>query len=117
MDCEQKRSLESGHKWIKFKVKIMGDKETPMQGPGAPGGASGGVPCSAMLYVDSVKAMAESVGISNLQDDAAKELAEDVTYRLKCIIQDALKFMELGRRQKLNTQDIDHSLKVRNIEV
>lgn len=79
--------------------------------------ATGGVPCSAMLFVDSVKAMAESVGVSNLQDDAAKDLAEDVTYRLKCIVQDALKFMELGRRIKMNTQDIDHALKVRNVEV
>lgn len=94
----------------------MGDKEAPFQGAGSTGNPS--VPSSAAtLYVDSVKAMAESVGISNLQDDAAKELAEDVTYRLKCIIQDAQKFMELGRRVKLNTQDIDHGLKVRNVEV
>ncbi|CAL8114246.1 unnamed protein product [Orchesella dallaii] len=100
----------------------MADRDSPggMQGGspsgGAPVGGVGVTACSAMLYVDSVKAMAESVGISNLQDDAAKDLAEDVTYRLKCIIQDAAKFMELGRRIKLNVHDIDHALKVRNIE-
>jgi len=71
----------------------------------------------AAIYVDSVKAMAESVGISNMQDEAAKELAEDITYRLRHILQDAVKFMEKGKRSKLSTEDFDNALKVKNMEV
>jgi len=36
------------------------------------------VGCST-FYVDSIKSIAESIGISNLQDEAAKELSEDVS--------------------------------------
>ena len=89
----------------------MGDKEGE-----ATGVVSNSVVCS-NIYVDSIKAMAESVGISNLQDEAAKEIAEDVTFRLKVIIQDAVKFMEMGKRRKLCAQDFDFSLKTKNIEV
>ncbi|CAH2099769.1 unnamed protein product [Euphydryas editha] len=66
--------------------------------------------------VDSMKVIAESVGIGSLGDDAAKELADDVTYRLKVIVQDAMKFMHHSKRQKLSITDIDHALKVKNIE-
>lgn len=61
--------------------------------------------------------MAESVGVSNLQDEAAKEIAEDITYKLKLIVQDAVKFMEQAKRTKLQASDIDNSLKVKNVEV
>jgi transcription initiation factor TFIID subunit 6 len=85
-------------------------------GDRGPGGSSGStVGCA--VYVDSVKAMAESVGIANLNDEAAKVLAEDITYRIRNILQDALKFMEKGKRRKLTTQDFDYALKVKNIEV
>lgn len=67
--------------------------------------------------VDSVKVIAESVGIGSLVDEAAKELADDVSYRLKIIVQDAMKFMQHSKRQKLSITDIDHALKVQNIEV
>ncbi|KAI5635336.1 TATA box binding protein associated factor (TAF) domain-containing protein [Phthorimaea operculella] len=68
------------------------------------------------LSVDSMKVIAESLGIANLGDDAAKELADDVTYRLKVIVQDAMKFMHHAKRQKLSITDIDHTLKLKNIE-
>lgn len=67
--------------------------------------------------LDSMKVIAESVGIGSLGDDAAKELADDVTYRLKVIVQDAMKFMHHSKRQKLSITDIDHALKIKNIEV
>lgn len=67
--------------------------------------------------VDSMKIIAESIGINVLGDDAAKELADDVSYRLKVIVQDAMKFMHHAKRQKLSITDIDHGLKIKNIEV
>ncbi|CAG4923641.1 unnamed protein product [Colias eurytheme] len=68
------------------------------------------------VTVDSIKVIAESVGIANLGDDAAKDLADDVTFRLKVIVQDAMKFMHHSKRQKLSIADIDHTLKIKNIE-
>ncbi|KAL4715263.1 hypothetical protein ACJJTC_007845 [Scirpophaga incertulas] len=66
--------------------------------------------------IDSMKVIAESVGIGSLGDDAAKELADDITYRLKVILQDSMKFMHHSKRQKLTITDIDHALKIKNIE-
>lgn len=37
--------------------------------------------------VESMKVVAESIGINNLPDDAAKELSDDVSFKLKMIIQ------------------------------
>ncbi|XP_033220472.1 transcription initiation factor TFIID subunit 6-like isoform X2 [Belonocnema kinseyi] len=68
------------------------------------------------LSQESMKVIAESIGIGNLPDEAAKDLAEDVSYKLKEIIQDAAKFMRHGKRQRLSTQDVDHALKIKNIE-
>ncbi|XP_063224205.1 transcription initiation factor TFIID subunit 6 [Bacillus rossius redtenbacheri] len=65
---------------------------------------------------ESVKVIAESIGITNMLDEAAKELADDISYRIKLIIQDAAKFMHHGKRQKLTVEDVNQSLKVKNIE-
>lgn len=67
--------------------------------------------------IESMKVIAESIGISNLPDDAAKELADDVSFRLKHVIQDAAKFMHHAKRVKLMQQDIDCALKAKNLEV
>ncbi|KRK02370.1 transcription initiation factor TFIID subunit 6 isoform X1 [Drosophila yakuba] len=76
---------------------------------------------SSMLYgssisAESMKVIAESIGVGSLSDDAAKELAEDVSIKLKRIVQDAAKFMHHAKRQKLSVRDIDMALKVRNVE-
>uniref|UniRef100_A0A182IW00 Transcription initiation factor TFIID subunit 6 n=1 Tax=Anopheles atroparvus TaxID=41427 RepID=A0A182IW00_ANOAO len=68
------------------------------------------------LSLESMKVIAESIGVGSLPDDAAKELADDVSFKLKQIVQDAAKFMHHSKRMKLSIADIDHSLKVRNIE-
>lgn len=67
--------------------------------------------------IESIKVIAESIGIGNLPDDAAKELADDVSFRIKHIIQDAAKFMHHAKRTKLMNQDIDSALKIKNLEV
>ncbi|GFT16740.1 transcription initiation factor TFIID subunit 6, partial [Nephila pilipes] len=71
---------------------------------------------SSHFSIESIKIIAESVGVSNLSDEAAKLLADDVTYRLKIIIQDAKKFMSHAKRKRLCISDLDHTLKVKNIE-
>ncbi|EFA03123.1 transcription initiation factor TFIID subunit 6 [Tribolium castaneum] len=68
------------------------------------------------LSVESMKVIAESIGIGNLPDDAAKELAEDISFKLKHIIQDAAKFVHHAKRTKLMQSDIDAALKAKNLE-
>ena len=73
-------------------------------------------PVRHLFPLDSIKIMGESIGIANLNDDAAVKLNEDLEYRLKEIIQDAAKFMRHSKNKKLTCNDIDLALKVKNIE-
>ena len=73
-------------------------------------------PVRHLLSVDSIKTMGESIGITTLNDDAATRLSEDLEYRLKEVIQDAIKFMRHSKRRRLTCADIDQALRAKNIE-
>lgn len=68
------------------------------------------------LTGESVRVIAESAGISGLPDTAAGYLADDCTYRLKHIVQEAMKFMNHGKRCKLTCTDFDNALRAINVE-
>lgn len=70
----------------------------------------------AHLSSESIKVIAESVGIAVLPEDSTLLLAEDVTFRLKTMVQEAAKFMKNGKRRKLSTGDFDNALKAQNVE-
>ena len=65
---------------------------------------------------DSIKVIAETVGIANLKGEVAEALAADVEYRLRDLVQEALKFMKHGRRETLSTDDVNFALRLRNAE-
>lgn len=75
------------------------------------------VPLSHTLWSphDTVKDAAESLGI-NLSEESAKNLAMDVEYRIHEILETAIKFMRRSKRKLLTTSDVNHALKVLNIE-
>ncbi|GAA5904854.1 TATA-binding protein-associated factor TAF6 [Sporobolomyces salmoneus] len=65
---------------------------------------------------DSVRDVAETLGIANLSEEVAAALAGDVEYRLWELIEESIKFMRHSRRTRLKVEDVDHALKVRNLE-
>lgn len=82
------------------------------------GGSSGGVAgSSSCLSAESIKVMGEGSGAPALGDEAARELAEDVSFKVRAVLQDALHFMHHARRQRCLPDDINHALRLRNIEV
>ncbi|SGZ58549.1 CIC11C00000003538 [Sungouiella intermedia] len=75
------------------------------------------IPLSHTLWSphDTVKDAAELLGIT-LPEDAAKNLAMDVEYRIHEILETAIKFMRHSKRRLLTTSDFNNALKVLNIE-
>lgn len=43
---------------------------------------------ASQLSIESVKMMAESIGVTALPEDTCREISEDVTYRLRVILQE-----------------------------
>ena len=54
---------------------------------------------------DSIKIIAESVGINKIDDDVASELAADVEYRLRAILKVSLLFISDVPRKHLNLKN------------
>jgi len=65
---------------------------------------------------DTVKDVAESVGILNLNKDVNQALCRDVEYRISQVLQEALKLMKHARRTILWSQDISNALRMLDIE-
>lgn len=87
------------------------------------GGAGGGIGLGSLAGVpasvyptDTIRDVAESVGINGIKESVAAALAADVEYRIREIVQDATKYMRHSKRDQLKTTDIDAALRARNIE-
>ncbi|KAI5309799.1 hypothetical protein KEM55_002390 [Ascosphaera atra] len=66
--------------------------------------------------MSNIKDVAESVGIANLSDDVAENLARDVEYRISQVLEEALKFMRHAKRSVMTTQDISNALRILDVE-
>ncbi|KAI9676371.1 MAG: hypothetical protein M1817_000528 [Caeruleum heppii] len=65
---------------------------------------------------DNIKDVAESIGITTVNDEIVQNLSRDVEYRLSQVLETALKFMRHGKRTTLSTQDISQALRVLEVE-
>jgi len=68
------------------------------------------------LTEETIRAIAHSIDITGLSEEAAKALAPDAEYHLRQLLQDALKFARHGRRTRLTTEDVNAALRARNVE-
>ncbi|KAA8524778.1 hypothetical protein F0562_011201 [Nyssa sinensis] len=65
---------------------------------------------------ETIEVIAQSIGINNLSPDVALALAPDVEYRMREIMQEAMKCMRHSKRTVLTTDDVDSALNLRNVE-
>ncbi|RWR93612.1 TATA box binding protein associated factor TAF [Cinnamomum micranthum f. kanehirae] len=65
---------------------------------------------------ETIEVIAQSIGINNLSSDVALALAPDVEYRVREIMQEAIKCMRHSKRTVLTTDDVDSALNLRNVE-
>ncbi|KAJ9169995.1 hypothetical protein P3X46_018132 [Hevea brasiliensis] len=65
---------------------------------------------------ETIEVIAQSIGINNLSEDAALSLAPDVEYRMREVMQEAIKCMRHSKRTILTSDDVDAALNLRNVE-
>lgn len=65
---------------------------------------------------ETIQVIAQGIGINNLSPDVADALAPDVEYRVREIMQEAIKCMRHSKRTILTADDVDSALKLRNVE-
>nr|KYP50776.1 Transcription initiation factor TFIID subunit 6 [Cajanus cajan] len=65
---------------------------------------------------ETIEVIAQSIGINNLSPDAAFALAPDVEYRMRQIMQEAIKCMRHSKRTILTADDVDAALNLKNVE-
>nr|GMC49827.1 transcription initiation factor TFIID subunit 6-like [Ipomoea batatas] len=65
---------------------------------------------------ETIEVIAQSIGISNLSPEVSPELAADVEYRLREIMQESIKCTRHSKRTILTAEDVDAALSIRNVE-
>ncbi|WFD04915.1 histone H4-like TAF Taf6, SAGA complex subunit [Malassezia vespertilionis] len=86
---------------------FSGTGTTPVFGPSIP---------LSVYPKDSVKDVAESLGITNIRDNVAVALATDIEYRIRDVAESAAKYMKHAKRTRMTTADVDNALRQKNIE-
>ncbi|RDX81410.1 Transcription initiation factor TFIID subunit 6 [Mucuna pruriens] len=65
---------------------------------------------------ETIEVIAQSIGINNLSPDVALAVAPDVEYRMRQIMQEAIKCMRHSKRTTLTADDVDAALNLKNVE-
>ncbi|XP_010480190.1 PREDICTED: transcription initiation factor TFIID subunit 6b [Camelina sativa] len=69
-----------------------------------------------MVTKESIEVIAQSIGFSTISPDVSAALAPDVEYRVREVMQEAIKCMRHARRTTLMAHDVDSALHFRNLE-
>jgi transcription initiation factor TFIID subunit 6 len=69
------------------------------------------------IPLDLIKVIAETIGVQKLADDVAVQLAVDLEYRMREILQDSIKMMRHCKRTLICTEDINSVLSLQNYEI
>ncbi|ESQ29838.1 hypothetical protein EUTSA_v10011427mg [Eutrema salsugineum] len=69
-----------------------------------------------MVTKESIEVIAQSIGLFTLSPDVSTALAPDVEYRVREVMQEAIKCMRHARRTTLMAHDVDSALHFRNLE-
>lgn len=70
---------------------------------------------SACVCPESITQIAESIGITNVGEEVACSLAEDVSYKIQEIIHASCTLMRQSKRRKLLTSDVNSTLSTSNV--
>lgn len=65
---------------------------------------------------DSIEVIAQSIGVGNLSPDVLPSLAADIEYRVREIMQEAIKCMRHAKRTAMTSDDVDTALDLRKME-
>ncbi|CAN4117814.1 unnamed protein product [Withania somnifera] len=65
---------------------------------------------------ETIEVISQSIGMTNLSTDVLPALAMDVEYRIREIMQEAIKCMHHSKRTTLSTDDVDAALSLRGVE-
>jgi transcription initiation factor TFIID subunit 6 len=66
---------------------------------------------------ETIKVFAETLGHAKISDEVASQIAVDMEYRLREILQDSIKMMKHSKRTLLTTEDINSVLSLQNYEI
>lgn len=70
-----------------------------------------------LIPADTIRVIAESIGIVKISDeDVYTEIAVDLEYRLREILQDSIKMMKHSKRTRIQSEDINSALSLQNYE-
>ncbi|KAL7591427.1 hypothetical protein Lser_V15G35592 [Lactuca serriola] len=65
---------------------------------------------------ESIEVIAQSIGVGNLSPDVLPSLAADIEYRVREIMQEAIKCMRHAKRTAMTSDDVDTALDLRKME-
>ncbi|XP_076957413.1 transcription initiation factor TFIID subunit 6-like [Bidens hawaiensis] len=65
---------------------------------------------------ESIEVITQSIGVTNLSPDVLLALAADIEYRVREIMQEAIKCMHHAKRTAMTSEDVDRALELRKIQ-
>lgn len=69
-----------------------------------------------VVQKESIEVIAQSIGVGNLSSDVLPSLSADIEYRVREIMQEAIKCMHHAKRTAMTSDDVDNALELRKME-